>query len=579
MSLTSTKHKPLLLLVISLIVAAIAVVAFVTTPAIEGENRFYGTFWALVPPIIAIVLALATKDVYTSLFVGIVLAAIFVGDGNFENTLISIMDGSSSHTVIDSITGEEIEIIDDTWGFLGSLDTGILFFLVALGIIGCLLLVSGGSRAYGEWALSHIKSRKGAQIMTAFLGILIFVDDYFNCLTVGQVMRSVSDKFQISRAKLAYLIDSMAAPICIIAPISSWAAAVSSYLPDGTDGFGLFIESIQYNFYALFTIVMVITIALIDLDFGPMKVHETNAREKGDLFTTEERPYENEKAEEGNPNGRVADLIIPIFLFLVPASIIMLIWSGGFFDPSSDYYMDIFGAFGDASASSALAYGSLIALILTVVYVLCRRTVSFEQTMECIPRGFRNMVPAISILIFAWCICSLTRYGLGAPEFVDSLVGEGAEALMNFLPAVFMLLACFIAFSTGTSWGTFGILLPIVYAVFIHDPTLMIVGISACLSGAVFGDHCSPISDTTIMSSAGAQCSHLNHVGTQVYYALLVAGVSFVFFLIAGFWQSPIVTIIGIVTMVVILLLIKKFQNRGVKLVDSPEEIDPPVMD
>jgi len=546
-----------MLLAIIAVVAVIAVIAFMTTPEVDEGNRFYGTFWSLVPPIIAIVLALATKDVYTSLFVGILLAAVFVGDGNFEATLVSIMDGGNAD--------------GDTWGFLGALDTGILFFLVALGIIGCLLLISGGSRAYGEWALSHIKSRRGAQLMTAFLGILIFVDDYFNCLTVGQVMRSVTDKFKISRAKLAYLIDSMAAPICIIAPVSSWAAAVSSYLPDGTDGFALFMESIQYNFYALFTITMVITIAVIDFDFGPMKVHEQNARTKGDLFTTPERPYENEKVEEGNPKGRVVDLIVPIFLFLVPASVICLIWTGGFFDPSSGYYHDFIGAFGDASASSALAYGSLIALVLTIIYLLTRRTVSFEQTMDCIPRGFRNMVPAISILIFAWCICSLTRYGLGAPAFVDALVGDSAGGLMNFLPAVFMLLACFIAFSTGTSWGTFGILLPIVYAVFSKDPTLMVVGISACLSGAVFGDHCSPISDTTIMSSAGAQCSHLNHVGTQVYYALVVAAISFVFFVIAGFWQSPIVTVIGIVATVVILVLMKKFMGKGDNSAEVPE--------
>ena len=545
-NLTESHNKLLTLVVIGVCVIIIAAIAFLTTePSDTGTTRFYGTFWALVPPIIAIVLALITKDVYMSLFVGILLAAVFAGDGNFETTLNAIMNDSNAD--------------GDAWGFLGAMDTGILFFLVALGIIGCLLLLSGGSRAYGEWALTHIKSRRGAQLMTALLGILIFIDDYFNCLTVGQVMRSVTDKFNISRAKLAYLIDSMAAPICIIAPISSWAAAVSSYLPEGTDGFSLFIESIQYNFYALFTIVMVITIAIIDFDFGPMKVHEDNAREKGDLFTTPERPYAADPEDEIHPHGRVFDLFIPIFVFLVPICFVTLIWTGGFFDPESDYYMDLAGAFGDASASTALSYGAMLALILTIIYFLTRRLVSFEKCMDCLPRGFKNMVPAITILVFAWCICSLTRYALGAPAFVDDLVGDGAEGLMNFLPAVFMLLACFIAFSTGTSWGTFGILLPIVYSVFSADHTLMIIGISACLSGAVFGDHCSPISDTTIMSSAGAQCAHLNHVSTQAPYALLVAAISFVFFLIAGFAQSFIVTIVGCVAMVAVLVLMKKF--------------------
>ena len=277
--------------------------------------------------------------------------------------------------------------------------------------------------------------------MTAFLGILIFIDDYFNCLTVGQVMRSVTDKFKISRAKLSYLIDSMAAPICIIAPISSWAAAVTSYMPDGVDGFQLFLESIAYNFYALLTITMVIVIAIIDFDFGPMKKHEDNARNNDDLFTTPERPYENEKEVEINPRGRVFDLIIPIFVFLVPACIVFLIWTGGFFDPDSDYYMDFIGAMGDASASTALAYGSMVALILSIIYMLMRRTVTFDQTMDCIPQGFKNMVPAITILVFAWAICAITRYGLGAPQFVDSIVGDGGT-LMNFLPAIFMLLAC-----------------------------------------------------------------------------------------------------------------------------------------
>lgn len=564
MNLTKSYDRLLILAIIGASVIIVAAVAFLTTEPVEGGGRFYGTFWALIPPIIAIVLALITKDVHMSLFIGILLAAVFVGDGNLENTLVSIMDGSTSHDIWDPITEETVTIVDSQWGFLGSLDPGILFFLVILGILGCLLLISGGSRAYGEWALSHIKSRKGAQMMTAFLGILIFIDDYFNCLTVGQVMRSVTDKFKISRAKLAFLIDSMAAPVCIIAPISSWAAAVSSYMPEEVDGFGLFLESIEYNFYALFTITMVVVISIIDFDFGPMRLHEKNARNNGDLFTTAERPYETEKEEDVHPDGRVFDLVIPIFLFLVPACIITLIWTGGFFDSESGCYHDIFGAFGDASASTALAYGSMIALILTIIYLMARKILTLDKAMECVPKGFRNMVPAITILIFAWAICSLTRYGLGAPEFVDSLVGgDSAGGLMNFLPAAFMVLACFISFSTGTSWGTFGILLPIVYAVFEGDHTLMIIGISACLSGAVFGDHCSPISDTTIMSSAGAQCSHINHVTTQVPYALVVAGMAFVFFLIAGFIQTPIVTIVGIIAMASVFILMKKLQANG----------------
>ena len=553
MELTKSYNKLRPLMIISAAVIIVAAVAFLTTDPVDEGSRFYGTFWALVPPIVAIILALVTKNVYLSLFIGILMGAVFIGDGNLELTIMSMMDASNAE--------------GDSWGFLGGLDTGILFFLVVLGIIGCMLLISGGSRAYGEWALAHVKTRKGAQIMTAILGALIFIDDYFNCLTVGQVMRPVTDKFHISRAKLAYLIDSMAAPICIIAPVSSWAAAVTSYI-DEADGFELFVQSIGYNFYALFTIVMVVVIALIDFDFGPMKKHEDNAK-NGDLYTTPDRPYANEKEVEINPRGKVYDLLIPIFLFLVPACITFLIWTGGFFDASSDFYGDFIGAMGNADASTALAYGSMAALVLTIIYLLGRRTVTFSQTMDCIPQGFKNMVPAITILVFAWAICAITRYGLGAPDFVKDLVGDGGD-LVHLLPAAFMVLACFISFSTGTSWGTFGILLPIVYSAFsVTNPELMIVGISACLSGAVFGDHCSPISDTTIMSSAGAQCSHLNHVSTQTPYAVLVAAVAFVFFVIAGFWQSLIVTLIGLIVMAAVLIILKKMQDKGMNIMDE----------
>ena len=401
-----------------------------------------------------------------------------------------------------------------------------------------------------------------AELATWILGVLIFVDDYFNCLTVGQVMRPLTDKFNVSRAKLAYLIDSTAAPICIIAPVSSWAAAVSGSLTEaeigemGMNGFDAFLQSIPYNFYALFSIVMVICIVLLKLDFGPMKRHEDNAL-NGDLFSTDDRPFDDEKNEKINENGHIMDLIVPIFIFLIPACIISLIYTGGFFDGAS--FID---AFADCDASLGLTYGSLIGLLLTIIYMAARKAASFQSIMDALPAGFRNMVPPILILVFAWTLCTITG-DLGSKAYVASLLTD-ADSLDNFLPAIFMLLACFIAFATGTSWGTMGILLPIVVATFhTSDTDLMIVGISACLAGAVYGDHVSPISDTTIMSSAGAQCSHVVHVSTQIPYATLVAIMSFLFYLIAGFWQSYIVTVIGIVAMVGLLFGMKKLQDAG----------------
>ena len=504
-------------------------------------NKFYTTFWALVPPIVAITLALITKEVYSSLFIGILMGAFLWAKFNLEGTI--------NHVVNDGFVAS----IADSW------DAGILLFLVVLGIIGVLVLKSGGTRAYGEWALKHIKSRKMAQLATFFLGVLIFVDDYFNCLTVGSIMRPLTDKFKISRAKLAYLIDSTAAPICIIAPVSSWAAAVTSSMGSSVMGhntMSVFIECIPYNFYAIFTIVTIITICLLDFDFGPMKKHEDNAKNTGDLFSTEDRPYENYVEEKVNENGHILDLILPVFVFLIPSCIICLIYTGGFFSGAS--FVD---SFADADAATGLAMGSMVALIITIVYMVLRKASNFHDLMDSLPRGFRNMVPAILILIFAWTLTSITKE-LGSSAFVTSVLADAGD-LKSFLPAIFMIVACFIAFSTGTSWGTMGIMLPIV-AAFTDDYNLLIIGISACMAGAVFGDHCSPISDTTIMSSAGAQCSHIVHVSTQAPYALVVAGVSFVFYIFAGFLPGAawVFTIVGCAAMVGVLFAMKTFMNK-----------------
>ncbi len=537
--ITTTHISRTRAIIITAVIALLLIIALVTKPD-DGYNE---TFWSLVPAVLAISLALITKEVYSSLFIGIIFGALLYAEFNFENTLLAVVDN----------------------GFIAVLqggNIGILMFLVILGIIGVLVLKSGGTKAYAEWALKHIKSRPMAELATWALGVLIFVDDYFNCLTVGQVMRSLTDKFNVSRAKLAYLIDATAAPICIIAPVSSWAAAVSGSLGEadiaamGMNGFDAFLRTIPYNFYALFSVVMIITIVLLKFDFGPMKVHEDNAL-NGDLFSTDDRPFEKEENEEINENGHILDLIIPIFAFLIPACIISLLYTGGIFDGKG--FID---AFADCNASYGLAYGSLIGLILTVVYMLARKAATFQGIMDALPAGFRNMVPPILILVFAWTLCEITG-NLGSTAYVNSLLTD-ADSLSNFLPAIFMALACFIAFATGTSWGTMGILLPIVVATFsTKDVDLMIVGISACLAGSVFGDHISPISDTTIMSSAGAQCSHVIHVSTQIPYAVLVAIMSFVFYIIAGFWQSYIVTVIGIAAMVGVLFGMKKLQDAG----------------
>ena len=516
--------------------AIVIILAFVLKP----EGGFVGTWWSLVPPFVAIILALITKEVYSSLFVGILLGALFLADFNLEQTIVKATGGFA-----------------ESFGEVGN--AGILVFLVVLGVIGVLLFKSGGSKAYGEWALKHIKSRRGAQFATFLLGVCIFVDDYFNCLTVGSVMRPLTDKFNISRAKLAYLIDSTAAPICIIAPVSSWAAAVASSLgnttlPEGMNAMDVFIQCIPYNFYALFTIVMIICVCLMDVDFGLMKVHEDNAK-KGDIYTTPDRPYENVSDNTTyDCNGRVIDLVLPIVLLII-SCIVTLLYTGGFFNGAG-----IREAFANADASSGLAMGSILALLMIIIYFIIRKAAAFPVLLDTLPQGFRNMVPAILILIFAWTLCAMTN-GLDASAFVNDMLAD-AGSLKNLLPAIFMLVACFIAFATGTSWGTMGILIPIVVPVFSGNVDLLIIGIAASMAGAVFGDHCSPISDTTIMSSAGAECSHVNHVSTQAPYAILVATVSFLFYIIAGFWNSYIVTAIGIVAMVALMFGIKKIAAK-----------------
>ena len=497
-----------------------------------GAGKVQGTFWALIPPVIAIGLALITKEVYSSLFAGIVAGALLAA--NFSPS--GALDTAIGAGLIDAVSGT----------------AGIFIFLVELGIIVALINKAGGSRAFGEWAQTHIKSRVGAQLATFALGVLIFIDDYFNCLTVGSVMRPVTDKHRISRAKLSYLIDATAAPICMIAPISSWAAAVAQYAEDG-EGLNLFITAIPYNFYSLLTLVFIITLALMKFDYGKMKTHEDNAILNGDLYT------EGDKAEvlEEMPSskGRVFDLVAPI-LFLIVMSVFALVYVGGIFDGAS--FVD---AFANTDATVGLPWGGLFSLIAIVAYMLIRKLVSFKEAMNCVPQGFIAMVPAILILTFATGLKNITSE-LGAKYFVGDLM-SGAAGLANFLPAIIFLVACVLAFATGTSWGTFGILIPIVTAIFAPGSEILIIGMSACLAGAVCGDHCSPISDTTIMSSAGGQCNHLNHVSTQIPYAITVAAISFVMYIIAGFVQNWLICLpIGILLIIGTLFAIKWLTTR-----------------
>ena len=519
----------------------------------EKIMQVYATFWALLPPIIAIVLALITKEVYSSLFIGIVVGALFYSGFSFEGTL--------NHIFFEEVDAETsygmISVLSD------SSNVGILIFLVILGTLVALMNNAGGSAAFGRWATTHIKTRVGAQLATIALGVLIFVDDYFNCLTVGSVMRPVTDTHNISRAKLAYLIDATAAPVCIIAPISSWAAAVAGFASESdANGIALFISAIPYNFYALLTILMMITLSVTKTDFGPMAIHERNAL-KGDLFTTENRPYADADAHEDTSKGKVIDLVLPVVV-LVVACVIGLIYTGGFFSGES-----FVSAFANCSASMGLVLGSSVALVFAIIFFIIRRVLSFKDCMACIPEGFKAMVPAILILTFAWTLKSMTD-SLGAAEFVAGVVKASAGSFMNFLPAVIFLIACLLSFATGTSWGTFGILIPIVLAVFGTDSgALSTISMSACMAGAVCGDHCSPISDTTIMSSAGAQCDHVNHVSTQLPYAISVAGISFITYLICGVlitvgMANPVWVALplGIVLTIVYIMLMKRATSK-----------------
>ena len=513
------------------------------TGYVESPSHFYNTFWALLPPIVAIALALITKEVYSSLFIGIVVGGLLYANFGFEGTI--------RHVFLDGIVAS----VSDTYNM------GIVIFLVILGAMVCLMNRAGGSAAFGRWAQTHIKSRVGAQLATIILGCLIFIDDYFNCLTVGSVMRPVTDKHRISRAKLSYLIDATAAPVCIIAPISSWAAAVAGFAEDG-QGLNLFIRAIPFNFYALLTILMMVGISLLKIDYGPMARYERNAMESGDLFSGK-NPYDTMEVEEDVSHGRVMDLVLPIVL-LILCCVTGMLYSGGFFDG-----VGFVEAFSASDASVGLLLGSAFALVFSLIYFGLRRSMSFSSMVSCIPEGFKAMVPAILILSFAWTLKAMTD-SLGAKYFVRDFVYSNASQVQMFLPAIVFLIGCLLAFATGTSWGTFGMLIPIVQSVFPMDNPLSVVCISACMAGAVCGDHCSPISDTTIMASAGAQCDHVNHVSTQLPYAITVAAVSFVSYVIAGFLPKAWIALpIAIVLMLLTLFGIHMVHKRNKTVVSS----------
>ena len=511
---------------------------------VRGEVGSYATFWSLLPPIIAIALALITKEVYSSLFIGILSGGVIYAGLNFETIITHVFQDGFINTVADSY------------------NIGIIIFLVLLGALVAMMNKTGGSAAFGRWATKRVKSRVGAQICTILFGILIFIDDYFNCLTVGSVMRPVTDKNRVSRAKLSYLIDATAAPVCIIAPISSWAAAVAGFAKGAgaESGISLFVQAIPYNFYALLTIAMMFFLSVKRFDYGPMKRYEINAQ-NGDLFTNGD-PFASEAEEEANPKGRVWDLIVPV-AFLIVACVIGMIYSGGFFTAGEEGYHNFVTAFSNSDASVGLVYGSFITIIFAVIYFLCRRVISFKDCMDSVPKGFKAMVPAIMILVCAWTLKTMTD-SLGAKIFISQMIEGSAAGLQMMLPAIIFLIAVGLSFATGTSWGTFGILIPIVLSVFSGmDGEITIIAVSACMAGAVCGDHCSPISDTTIMASAGAQCDHVNHVSTQLPYALTVAAVSFVSYIVAGFVQNvwislPVALVLMLGTLYVLYLLQKK---------------------
>ena len=516
-----------------------------TVLAADAEETYqpalYATIWALLPPLVAIILALITKEVYSSLFVGIVVGALIYSGFKFEGTVTQIFEGGI------------IKVLSDSY------NVGILIFLVILGSVVCMMNKAGGSAAFGRWASKKIHTRVGAELAAIILGILIFIDDYFNCLTVGSVMRPVTDRHHVSRAKFAYLIDATAAPVCIIAPISSWAAAVSGFV-EGQDGLAIFVRTIPYNFYAILTIVMMVGMVLMKTEFGAMRIHEINAL-NGDLYTTSARPYENATDDETpNPRGRVIDLVIPIVV-LVICCVISMIYTGGFFSGT-----DFVTAFSQSDASTGLAMGSAFGLVFAIIFYMIRRVINFRDCMGCIPEGFKAMVPAIMILTFAWTLKAMTD-SLGAAVFVEEAMRSVAGGIEVILPAIIFLVGCGLAFATGTSWGTFGILIPIVVAVFEKSsPEMMIISMSACMAGAVCGDHCSPISDTTIMASAGAQCDHVTHVSTQLPYAIVAAAVSFVTYIVAGFVKTAWIALpVGIVLMLIVLFVIKMMNPMPVE--------------
>lgn len=515
------------------------------TGIVVSDSKYAFTFWALVPPIVAIALALITKEVYSSLFVGILLGCFLYANGNPVIALNTLTQDSLVAAISDN--------------------AGIFLFLIQLGILVALINKAGGSAAFGRWAEKHIKTRVGAMIATFILGVLIFVDDYFNCLTVGSVMLPVTDRHKVSRAKLAFLIDATAAPVCMIAPISSWAAAVTGVV-DGDEGIALFVNAIPWNYYSLLTFVFIIAICLMKFDYGPMKLHEMNAILNNDLYTTGDRVDDRQKDLDFSPRGRVIDLILPV-LVLIVFCVIGLIYVGGFFGTDwwggTDYVGDFTGAFGNTDAFVALPWGTFVALIFTIVYFMLRRTISFKDAMKAIPQGFINMVPAITILTLASGLKNVVNGMLGAKFFIANLMSGAAAGLFMFLPAIIFVVGCVLSFATGTSWGTFGILIPIVSVMFTPDTKLFYIGIAACLAGAVFGDHCSPISDTTIMASAGAQCNHVNHVATQLPYAGTVGIICFVNYLLAGIIQNVYICLaIGVVLTIATLFVIRAIEKK-----------------
>ena len=543
-----TKTTRVLLLVA--VVACIAMMLSVGCFAVEeGESFAYNTLWAALPPVIAIGLALITKEVYSSLFLGILVGAMMYANFDFMGTFVHVFEDG----IIANLSDPS--------------NVGILIFLVILGTMVQLMNAAGGSAAFGKWSTEHIKSRTAAQLAVVCLGVLIFIDDYFNCLTVGSVMRPLSDKHKISRAKLAYLIDATAAPVCIIAPVSSWAAAVTGFV-DGVDGLDLFISAIPYNYYALLTILMMVAMAVMKVEFGPMAVHEHNAIEKGDIYTTPDRPYENATNTVPSSKGKVLDLIFPI-LVLIVMCVIGLIYSGGFFDGGVGFAE----AFSNADASIGLTYGSFFAFVITIVWYVIRRVLTFRQMMDLIPEGFKAMVPAILILTFAWTLKTMTD-SLGLKHYIADIVLGFSDGMMSMLPAVIFVIGCIMSFATGTSWGTFGVLIPIVVAAYTEPGVGFIPGyesigtilVSACMAGAVCGDHCSPISDTTIMASAGAQCNHLNHVQTQLPYALSCAAISFVAYIFAGFIQNAVICLLIAIAMMIGFLFVMKILHKNEKI-------------